>query len=139
MKQVARNVTMPDWGFLSGFRYLIHDRDTKFSDAFQSILKSVGLTPLPLPPMSPNLNAIAERFVRSIKEECVERLILFGEGSLRKAIEEYVKHYHGERNHQGKGNAILFPSAGDRIGSREGAVECRKRLGGLLRYYRRAG
>jgi putative transposase len=91
-------------------RYLIHDRDTKYSDAFQAILKSVGLNPVPLPPMSPNLNAIAERFVRSIKEECVERLIFFGEASLRKAIEEYVEHYHGERNHQGKGNVILFPS-----------------------------
>jgi hypothetical protein len=106
---------------------------------FQAIFKSAGLTLFPLPPMSPTLNAIAERFVRSIKEECVERLILLGEGSLRKAIEEYVEHYHGERNHQGKGNVILFPSEEDRIGAPEGEIQRRERLGGLLKYYRRAG
>jgi putative transposase len=103
------------------------------------LAKSVGLKSFLLPPRSPNLNAIAERFVRSIKKECVERLILFGEASLRKTIEAYVEHYHGERNHQGKGNAILFPSEEDRIGAPEGEIQCREQLGGLLKYYRRAG
>ena len=92
-----------------------------------------------LPPRSPNLNAFAERWGRSVKEECLDRLIFFGEASLRYALDEYVAHYRHERPHQGLGNAIPFPANDDCIGRREGRIECRPRLGGLLRFYRRAG
>ena len=109
MVQVARNVTMEEWGFLSPGQYLIHDRDTKFCAAFQQLIDDAGVERVVLPPRSPNLNAYAERWVRSVKEECLSRLILFGEASLRHALHEYVEHYHHERNHQGKGNVLLFP------------------------------
>lgn len=88
------------------------------------------------PARSPNLNAYAERWVRSVKEECLSKVIPFGERSLRRALNDYVEHFHAERNHhQGKGNVLLFPLATDR--QREGPVQCRERLGGLLRYYHR--
>ncbi len=136
MMQIARNVTMERWGFLSPGQYLIHDRDRKFCPAFQQIIDAAGVTRVPLPPQSPNLNAYAERWVRSVKEECLSRLILFGEASLRHAIPEYVAHYHYERNHQGKGNVLLFPTSSH---AREYAspIDCRERLGGLLKYYAR--
>jgi putative transposase len=91
-------------------RYLLHDRDTKFCAAFQDVLRSSGIEPLALPPRSPNLNAFAERWVRSIRQECLSKLILFGEPSLRRALSEFIDHYHFERNHQGKDNLLLFPS-----------------------------
>ena len=90
-----------------------------------------------LPASSPNLNAFAERWVRSVKHECLSKLILIGEGSLRRALNEYLAHFHSERNHQGKGNVLLFPEPNGH-GRRGSRVECRKRLGGLLRYYSRA-
>ena len=74
--------------------------------------------------------------MRSVKEECLSRLILFGESSLRRALQQYIVHYHEERNHQGKGNRILFPSRAEARRSM-GAVRCRERLGGLLKYYER--
>jgi hypothetical protein len=91
--------------------------------------------PLPLPARSPNLNAYAGPWVRSVKEECLSKVILFGERSLRRALSDYVDHFHAERNHQGKGNVLLFPLVTDR--QREGPLQCRERLGGLLRYYQR--
>ena len=133
MKQIARNATMEDCGALRDCRYLLHDRDTKFTRSFQAILKSGRVEPLTLPARSPNLNAYAERWVRSVKEECLAKVILFGERSLRRALSEYVDHFHAERNHQGRGNVLLFPRGDDR--QREGPVRCRERLGGLLRYY----
>ena len=72
--------------------------------------------------------------MRSVKEECLSRLILFGEAALYRALNEYVQHYHHERNHQGKGNVLLFPSVSQNI-AREGPIRCRERLGGLLKYY----
>ena len=100
---------------------------------FRAIIASGQVEPLVLPARSPNLNAYSERWVRSVKEECLSKVILFGERSLRRAVSEYVEHYHVERNHQGKGNILLFPR--DRTGNRERPVQCRERLGGLLRYY----
>jgi len=136
MMQMARNVTMEGWGFLQNCRYLIHDRDTKYTQAFRAIIKSGGVRALVLPPRSPNLNAFAERWVKSVKDECLSRLILFGEASLRRALKEYVGHYHTERNHQGKGNVLLFPQAiVDK--SPTHPIQCRERLGGLFRYYHR--
>jgi transposase InsO family protein len=125
-----------DSGALRDQKYLLHDGDTKFCAGFRSILRDGGVEPLRLPPRSPNLNAHAERWVRSVKEECLSRLILFGEASLRRALNEYVAHFHSERNHQGKGNILLFPQPGDT--RKAGPVECSQRLGGLLRYYGRA-
>jgi len=135
MTQIARNVTMEEWGFLENCRYLIHDRDTKFTDSFRALIKSSHVEPLKLPARSPNLNAHAERWVKSVKEECLSKLIIFGEASLRRALREYVTHYHEERNHQGKGNILLFPSAATEGNRVDGSVCCNERLGGLLRDY----
>jgi transposase InsO family protein len=135
MKQIARNVTMDEWGFLGNCSYLIHDRDTKFTDSFRAIVRSSQVEPLKLPARSPNLNAYAERWVRSVKEECLSKLILFGEASLRRALREYVAHHHTERNHQGKDNLLLFPAATKAMN--RGSVGCKERLGGLLKYYHR--
>jgi putative transposase len=135
MKQIARNVTMDDCGALRDCRYLLHDRDTKFTRSFRAILMSGRVEALALPARSPNLNAYAERWVRSVKEECLSKVILFGERSLRRALSNFLDHFHAERNHQGKGNVLLFPRVNDR--QREGPVRCRERLGGLLRYYHR--
>jgi transposase InsO family protein len=88
---------------LKGERYLIHDRDPLFTNEFLTMLAETGVKSVKLPPQSPNLNAYAERFVRSFKEGCLERVILFGEASLRKCIQEFGLHYHRERNHQGSG------------------------------------
>jgi hypothetical protein len=135
MKQMARNVTMAGCGALGDSRYLLHDRDTKYTASFPATIESVHVKTLRLPARSPNLNAYSERWVRSAKEECLSKLILFGERSLRRAMREYVAHYHAERNHQGKSNVLLFPSVTDTRCDK--AVECRERLGGLLRYYQR--
>jgi hypothetical protein len=137
MKQMARNVTMDEWGFLEGCRYLIHDRDTKFTDSFRAIVKTGHVKPLKLPARSPNLNAYAERWVKSVKDECLSKLILFGEKSLRRALYEYLIHFHAERNHQGKDNVLLFPIAMKAGEGEEGSVNCKERLGGLLKYYHR--
>src|SRR5437868_5342940 len=107
--QVARNVTMEEWGFLAPGQYLIHARDTKFCAAFQQIIDEAGVERVVLPPRSANLNAYAERWVRSVKEECLARLILFGEATLCRTLNEYIEHYHHERNHQGKAKILLFP------------------------------
>jgi putative transposase len=136
MMQVARNITMEEWGFLSPGQYLIHDRDGKYCPAFQQLIDATGVTRVPLPPRSPNLNAYAERWVRSIKEECLSRLILFGEASLRQALTQYAEHFHHERNHQGKGNVVLFPTVHPDA-ERAGPIQCRERLGGLLKFYDR--
>ncbi len=92
---------------------------------------------LALPPRSPNLNAYAERWVRSVKEECLAKLILFGERSLKRALHHYEIHYHQERNHQGKDNVLLFPSPTRLTREKQGTVRRRERLGGLLKYYER--
>jgi putative transposase len=87
-----------------GKRYLLHDRDTKFTQAFDGLLKDSGLEPILLPPRSPNLNAHCERFVRSIKEETLAQMVMLGERSLYYVVQQYLAHYHAERNHQGLGN-----------------------------------
>ena len=133
MMQIARNETMLDLGFLDGKRYLIHDRDSKYCPAFLRIIKDSGVDLVKLPKRSPNLNSYVERWVLSVKSEGLSKLILFGEASLRRAISQYVAHYHRERHHQSKGNRILFPS--EERGN--GPVRCRERLGGLFRFYYR--
>jgi putative transposase len=137
MEQMARNLSFAEVGFLNGCRYLLHDRDAKFSAAFSGILEAVGIKSVKLPPRSPNLNAHCERWIRSVKEEVLSKLVLFGESSLRRCLEDYVVHFHNERNHQGKGNLILFPAPADRIGEKEGSIQSRERLGGVLKFYYR--
>jgi putative transposase len=136
MTQMARNLTMDEWGVLKPGQYLIHDRDTKFCAAFKQMLDGAGIKRVLLPPRSPWLNAFAERWIQSVKTEVLSRMILFGERSLRHVLSEYVVHHHAERPHQGKGNVILFPSAQEEPDS-DSPVECRERLGGLLKYYHR--
>ena len=100
-------------------------------------IRAAGVEPLKLPAQSPKLNAFAERWVRSVKQECLGKLILFGEGSLKRALTEFLEHYHAERPHQGKDNVLLFPTRDQRPVA-NGRVGCNARLGGLLRYYFRA-
>jgi len=136
MSQIARNLTDAVDGILTGKRYLIHDCDPLFTAEFLDMLADAGVQSVKLPPRSPNLNAYAERFVRSIRESCLNEMIFFGESSLRKAVQEFVLHYHLERNHQGLGNRLIVP---EKIQTpHQGAVECRQRLGGMLKYYYRA-
>ncbi len=109
MTQVARNLTDVDDGFLLGSRYLIMDRDTKYTTDFREHLDREGVQPVRCPARAPNFNAFAERFVRSIQSRCLDRVIFFGEASLRRTLRAYVTHYHTERNHQGVGNRLLQP------------------------------
>ena len=116
-------------------RHLIHDRDPLYTRVVADILTSGGVQPIRLPPKSPNLNAYAERFVRSIKEECLNRVVPLGEGHLRLLTREYVEHYHRERNHQGLDNRLLQHAAP--LQRTATNVQRRDRLGGLLNFYHR--
>ena len=135
MAQCARQLTDPFDGFLNGKRYLIHDRDTKYTAQFDRILRDAGVKAIRLPPQSPNLNPYAERFVRSIKEDVFNHLITMSERSLRYVLTEYIDHYHKERNHQGLGNRLIEaraqPMASDL------PVVRNDRIGGLLSFYER--
>ncbi len=135
MKQIGRNMTDPFDGFLTGMRYIILDRDPLYTDEFRGLLKQAGVKVIRLPARSPNLNAFAERFVRTIKESCLNQMIFFRENSLRRAISEFLEYYHHERNHQGLENRLIQPLT--EVGSLDDHVACRERLGGVLRYYYR--
>jgi transposase InsO family protein len=135
MAQTARRLTDAVDGFLAGHRILICDRDAKWTDGFHRIVQGAGVRIVRTPVQAPNSNAYAERFVRSIREEYLDRLILFGERRLLRALDEFVAHYHGERNHRALGNALIVPEV---VLSRGPRVRWRERLGGLLRYYHRA-
>src|ERR1700688_3172357 len=136
MSQIGRNLTDAVDGILKGKRYLIHDRDPLFTAEFLDLLAKAGVKSVKLPPRSPNLNAYAERFVRTIKESCLERMILFGEASLRTALHNFIGHYHTERKHQGLANRIIRPEPAHT--GTTGPVKRRQRLGGMLNYYYRA-
>lgn len=133
--QMARNLTDPEDGFLRGRRFLIHDRDPLYIGTFDVVLEASGIESVRQPARSPNLNAYAERFIRPIRSECLDRLILVGEASLRRALEAYVEHYRLERNHQGLSNRLIEPAEPSPDPS--GPIRCRDRLGGLLRFYTR--
>ena len=135
MEQMACNLMDAEDGFLVGKRYLLIDRDPPYTAAFRKILKGSGAKTVRLPPMSPNLNAFAERFVLSIKSESLERMVPLGEEHLRQAIFEYMAHCHHERNHQGLGNALIDGEEQDMDGA--GRIVRRERLGGLLSFYHR--
>jgi integrase-like protein len=138
MEQIGRSATLEKWGYLHPCHYVLHDRDTKFCASFRSALASGGVKTIPLPAKSPNLNAFAERWVRSVKQEYLSKVILFGAGSLSRVLTEYSRHYHSERNHQGKGNRLLFPDRSKKQLRQSHTIECRHRLGGLLKYYKHA-
>jgi putative transposase len=136
MRQVARGALDSESGLLHGKEYLIVDRDTKYTVAFRAFLAREGVEVIRLPPRSPNLNAYAERFVRSVKSECLSKLIPIGSSMLRRALREYMDHYHLERNHHGLNNNLI---ASTRIQcSKTERIDCRSRLGGILRFYERA-
>lgn len=135
MMQVARNLTDMEDGFLLGMRHLVLDRDPVFTAAFRRLLMDSGVKVLQLPARSPNLNAYVERFVLSIKTECLGKIVPLGEAHLRWAVSQYVEHYHAERPHQGLGGVLLEVDA--LAVSAEGEVRCRERVGGTLRFYYR--
>lgn len=135
MAQMNRNLTDSTNGFLNGCEFLIHDRDPLFTAEVDHALASRGIRSVRLPARSPNLNAYAERFVRSIKEECLDQMVFFSEKSLRYAFEQYVAHYHSERNHQGLHSRIIRPEFA--AANPDGQVMRRERPGGLLNYYHR--
>jgi putative transposase len=133
MEQIARNLTDCEEGFLTGKRFLVVDRDAKYSPGFQSILDDFGVEILLTAYQAPNMNAYAERFVRSIKSECLDQMIFLGRESLVRAITEYAAHYQEERSHQGLGNRLISEATPQS----EGDIHVRERLGGLLKYYHR--
>jgi hypothetical protein len=133
--QAARTMTDADDGCLHGARFLICDRDTKWSAAVRQTPMETGIRVVQTPYAAPNCNAYAERFVRSIKEECLDRLVVLGEAHLRRTLVAFTEHYHRERNHQGLHDRLITPAP---TGPPHGAIRCRPRLGGLLRYYYRA-
>ncbi len=134
MKQIARNLTDPVDGFLRNASYLIHDRDPLFTKAFRKTLASSGVKTAKTPAMSPNCNPFAERFVKSIKYECLNHCVFFGERHVRYVIKEYMSHYMTERFHQGLGGNLIVPSCAN-DNKTTGAIICRSRLGGLLNCY----
>lgn len=132
---VARGATDAVDGCLRNVRYLLHNRDPLFCRSFRELLAGSGVKCVRLPARSPNLNAYAERFVGSIRRECLDRVIPLGQQHLRRIMAQYVRHYNTERNHQGIGNRLIEPTIAANDGG--GAIECRERLGGLLRFYHR--
>ena len=135
MRQCARQFTDAFAGFLLGKRYLLHDRDAKFTRAFDVLLKGSGVEAILLPPRSPNLNAHCERCIRSIKAEALDQILLCGERCLYHVLRQYLVHYHTERNHQGLDNRLIVPESANDDARKK--VVRRDRLGGLLRYYYR--
>ena len=136
MLQISRSLFDGESGALRGKRHLIVDRDTKYSGQFRTVCAREGVEVIRLPPRSPNLNAFAERFVRSIKDECVSKIIPIGMPMLRRSLREYVEHYHLERNHQGRGNELLVPRS--KVPASTSQIARRPRLGGMLNFYERA-
>ena len=135
MEQTARELTFEGGRFVDVGRFLIHDRDSKYTDSFLSLLEGPGIESIRLPFKSPNLNSFAERWVLSTRSQRLDRLILFGERSLRYALREYLRHYHGERNHQGLDSQLIDHPKG--TPPQSAGINCRERLGGLLKFYHR--
>jgi len=138
MQQMARNLTDTVDGILRNATHLVHDRDPLFTEAFEAILRERGVKCVRIPAQSPNCNPHAERFVETIKHECLNHLVLFGERHLRYVIKEFMAHYQRERFHQGLGGQLVERQAVATNG--KGAcdkVACRSRLGGMLNYYHR--
>ncbi len=135
MLQVGRHLLDTEDGALAGKCYLIVDRDTKYSKRFRDFIAEGGTEVIRLPPLSPNPSAFAERFVRSIKEECLTKMIFVGQGSLRRALTEYMTHFHEERNHQWMENRLIRGRPA--VPANDASIHRRTRLGGTLSYYHR--
>lgn len=133
MKQVAKNLTDPFCGFLKDKKYLIRDRDPLYTEVFIEMLKAGGVKSIKSMPLAPNFSPFVERFIRSIKSECLDRMLIFGEAHLRYCIEQYIEHYHTERAHQSLDNTIIEPPP-----QGTGEIVRQERLGGLLKFYRKA-
>ena len=131
--QIARNLTDYEVGFATGKSHLIIDRDTKYTDKFKKLLDDSGVEIVLCPPRAPRCNAYAERFVKSIKFECLNELILLGRRHLEVSIEKYARFYNEFRNHQGVGNELLTA----REFAEDGLIECQSELGGTLNFYYR--
>ena len=132
----VRNLTDCADGFLRDVRYLILDRDPVYTASFRQLLKDAGCKVVRLPARSPNLNAAAERFVLSVRSECLNHIVPLGERHLRRVLREHVDHYHTERHHQGLANRLIEPANSDVV-EKNGPVRRRERLGGVLSYYYR--
>jgi putative transposase len=130
----VRGLLVEAGDLLSEGRILICDRDPKWTHAMEALLKTAGVRVVRTPAAAPNCNAHAERFVRSIKEECLDRIVPLGEWHLRRAIREFVEHYHAERNHQGINKELIARPTARRA---TGHVRRRQRVGGILSYYYR--
>ena len=136
MGQVARNLVDPMDGFLRNATHLIHDRDPLFTTAWKELLESSGIKCAPIPAQSPDCNCYAERFVRTIRAECLDEFVIFGEHHLRYLIQQFVEHYQTERYHQGMGGQLIQPGpAPSNDNARFGAIRRRSRLGGVLNFY----
>jgi len=135
MLQAGRNLIDAESGAMRDKGYLILDRDTKYTAQFRRLIRDSGTNVIRLPPRSPNLNAYAERFVRSMKSECLDRMIFIGQASLHRAVGEYMGHYHGERNHQGLDNKLIDCNAP--IAAHDAPIHRSRRLGGMLNFYYR--
>jgi transposase InsO family protein len=133
--QIGRNLTDCESGVLRAKQYLIIDRDSKYTAQFRRLIQDSGTNPIRLPPRPSNLNAYAERFVRSVKDECLDRMIFVGQASLRGAVREYVEHYHEERNHQGLDSRLI--RSRETAAASDGGVRRKERLGGILNLYHR--
>ena len=133
--QTLRQVTGDGTGMVRDGGILICDRDPKWTRGVKRLLTAEGVRVVRTPACAPNCNAYAERFVRSIKEECLDRIVPLGEWHLRRALTEYVAHYHRERNHQGLGNALIDHPPIQRT---PGPVHRRERIGGILSHYYRS-
>jgi putative transposase len=135
MQQIGRNLTDVVTGFLRGKRFLVIDRDSLYASGFMRLIEQTGIQPVRIPPSAPNCNAHLERFNGSFKREAADRVIFFGESHLQRVVDEYLDHYHRERNHQGLENKIIEP--GKEIGRTSGKIRRRERLGGMFHYYYR--
>jgi len=133
LKQIAKNLTDPFAGFLKNKKYVVRDRDPLYTDAFIEILRAGGVKAIKSMPMAPNFSPFVERFIRSIKSECLDRMLIFGEAHLRHVIKNCIEHYHFERPHQSLDNKIIKPPP-----QGKGKIVCHERLGGLLKFYKRA-
>ena len=138
MLQVARNLLDTEDGFLRNATHLIHDRDPLYTKAWTALLKSAGVKCVPIPASSPNCNPHAERFVKTVRDECLRHFVIFGERHLRHLLREFVTHYNAERFHQAlRGQLIRPPTSASNDNGATGTIQCRPRLGGLLNFYHR--
>jgi len=137
-KQVARNLVDPLDGFLRNAKFLIHDRDPLFTKAWSQLLANAGVSCVAISAQSPNCNLYAERFVRTVREECLDHFVIFGEAHLRHLLGEFVQHYNRERYHQGLGGKLVTPNLlAENDNAAVGEIKTRPRLGGILNFYHR--